>query len=143
MGCLAVNSVLVGYLTLWVPYQEKCVCGGSSLANECARMRECVFFFSARQRTNNNVCLSSWLSSVFFSRMLTRVLSKKLGKAKKLEWEVFCPRVIPTMTAFGLTFFVCAAKGNCDDELGLMCLRVRPYAISRENMLSVSGVRTR
>jgi hypothetical protein len=50
--------------------------------------------------------------SVCYAVLLFRLLSKKLGKTKKLEWEVYCPRVIPTMTAFGLTFFVCAAKGE-------------------------------
>mmetsp|Transcript_9496 Transcript_9496/g.18671 ORF Transcript_9496/g.18671 Transcript_9496/m.18671 type:complete len:126 (+) Transcript_9496:248-625(+) len=59
--CLAINIVIMGYLTFWVPYQE-------------------------------------------------RVLSKKMGKPKKLDWEVYCPRMIPTMTAFGLLFFFALAK---------------------------------
>mmetsp|Transcript_24758 Transcript_24758/g.55768 ORF Transcript_24758/g.55768 Transcript_24758/m.55768 type:complete len:170 (+) Transcript_24758:145-654(+) len=59
--CLAVNTVIMIYLTAWVPYQE-------------------------------------------------RLLSRKLGKPKKLDWEVYCPRMIPTMTAFALVFFIAMTK---------------------------------
>jgi len=109
-------------------------------ARMCVRARA-LFFTQQHTSLASNIVLVLFFLFLYF--MFPRVLSKKLGKPKKLEWEVYCPRVIPTMTAFGLTFFVCAAKGNRGGELWLMCLRIRHYSISCENMLSVSGVGTR
>ena len=39
-----------------------------------------------------------------------RILSHRTGKPQKLEWEIYCPRMIPTMTAFGVLFFVTIIK---------------------------------
>ena len=97
IACLGINTVIMLYLTLWVPYQERFVTAPVSPS------RGESFYSSA---------------ILHFSISSCRVISKRLNKPTKLDWEVYSPRMIPTMTAVGLLFFFAFGKGasSCSSE---------------------------